>query len=92
MFQMGDEPWRKWANEMRSHLADTQSAEGHERGSWYFEGDDLGSERGGRLYSTAMALMILEVYYRHLPIYRRPSDRQRGRGTHPGPIPDPDHE
>ena len=32
---------------------------------------DLGSARGGRLYATAMATMILEVYYRHLPFYRR---------------------
>jgi hypothetical protein len=30
---------------------------------------DHGSERGGRLYCTSMATMILEVYYRHMPIY-----------------------
>ena len=24
---------------------------------------------GGRLYATAMAAMILEVYHRHLPVY-----------------------
>jgi hypothetical protein len=30
---------------------------------------DHGSEKGGRLYCTSMATMILEVYYRHMPIY-----------------------
>ena len=31
------------------------------------------ADRGGRLYCTAMAAMILEVYYRYLPIYREQS-------------------
>ena len=74
--QMEGEAWAKWFGQMRDYLIDTQSKEGHEKGSWYFEGDDLGSKRGGRLYATAMAVMILEVYYRHLPIYDRPKDRQ----------------
>jgi hypothetical protein len=76
MHQVGDEPWEKWRGKIINYLANTQSHEGHEAGSWYFEGGDLGCERGGRLYSTAMALMILEVYYRHLRIYDRPKDRQ----------------
>jgi hypothetical protein len=88
MHQMGGELRSRWNAAIREHLESTQSEEGHEKGSWYFEGDDLGSERGGRLYSTAMALMILEVYYRHLRIYDRPSDRQRSRETHPGLTPD----
>ena len=28
-----------------------------------------GARVGGRLYNTALATMILEVYYRHMPIY-----------------------
>jgi hypothetical protein len=27
-------------------------------------------EKGGRLYATSLALMTLQVYYRHLPMYR----------------------
>jgi hypothetical protein len=54
---------------MRDYLIETQSKSGHEAGSWYFDGTDLGSLAGGRLYCTAMATMILEVYYRHLPLY-----------------------
>jgi hypothetical protein len=34
------------------------------------QGSDHGFKKGGRLYCTSMATMILEVYYRHLPIYR----------------------
>ena len=45
-----------------------QDKVGHQRGSWFMRGDH-GSERAGRLYSTSMSTMILEVYYRHMPIY-----------------------
>lgn len=61
----------KWNTQIRKRLADSQAAEGHETGSWFFAPGDAGAARGGRLYCTAMATMILEVYYRHLPIYRK---------------------
>ena len=32
-------------------------------------GGDFGADRGGRLYSTSLSTMILEVYYRHMPLY-----------------------
>lgn len=37
------------------------------------EQDDVGraNPEGGRLYCTALATMILEVYYRHMPIYAK---------------------
>lgn len=66
------EEWVKWNNVMRDQLINTQAQKGHETGSWYEEGGHS-NERGGRLYCTAMATMILEVYYRHLPIYRSQS-------------------
>jgi hypothetical protein len=59
--------WQEWNKKMRDYLVRTQAAESHENGSWYFP--DLYGDRGGRLYNTAMALMILEVYYRHMPLY-----------------------
>ena len=59
--------WQAWNKKMRDYLVATQASESHENGSWYFP-DPLG-DRGGRLYNTAMALMILEVYYRHMPLY-----------------------
>ena len=47
----------------------TQSV-AHQTGSWHIPGD-IGADRGGRLYSTSLSTMILEVYYRHMPLYGR---------------------
>ena len=35
------------------------------------EQGDHGADSGGRLYCTSMATMILEVYYRHMPIFQK---------------------
>lgn len=59
-----------WNHRMREHLLRTQETGGHRRGSWDPSGADHG-KRGGRIYATSMALLTLEVYYRHLPYYRR---------------------
>jgi len=61
------EEWKKWNSVMRDQLVNSQAQKGHETGSWYVGGGH--GDRGGRLYCTAMATMILEVYYRHMPIY-----------------------
>lgn len=74
MRHYGGDAWRDWNAQIREYLVRCQSQEGHETGSWYFDGQDdaaLGAARGGRLRATAMATMILEVYYRYLPIYRK---------------------
>jgi hypothetical protein len=63
--------WKKWHDVMRDQLVNTQAKDGHAKGSWSFGGGDHGSNRGGRTYCTSMATMILEVYYRHMPIYRK---------------------
>ncbi len=60
--------WKRWNDRMRDYLVQTQSNQGHENGSWYFEHSH--SQKGGRLYNTAMAIMTLEVYYRYMPLYR----------------------
>ncbi|MCS7168036.1 MAG: terpene cyclase/mutase family protein [Gemmatales bacterium] len=39
-------------------------------GSWPPEYFDYGSH-AGRIYSTSLCILTLEVYYRHLPMYRR---------------------
>ena len=67
------EDWTKWNKVMRDQLVNSQATQGHEQGSWHMAKGDHGAEVGGRLYCTAMATMILEVYYRHLPIYRTQS-------------------
>jgi hypothetical protein len=68
----GGEQWKAWNAVMRDQLVNSQATRGTEAGSWYIAGDH-GSDRGGRIYCTSMATMILEVYYRHLPIYGKPA-------------------
>jgi Squalene-hopene cyclase C-terminal domain len=69
MRQYGGEPWEKWNEKMRDMMVASQDQKGHQLGSWHMRGDH-GAERGGRLYCTSLATMILEVYYRHMPIYK----------------------
>jgi hypothetical protein len=64
----GHEMWEKWNNKLRDTLVASQEKTGHQKGSW-FNGTDRWAKHGGRLFYTSMATMILEVYYRHMPIY-----------------------
>jgi hypothetical protein len=66
----GDE-WKQWNEVMRDFLIESQATKGRETGSWHF--NDSHGDVAGRLYSTALATMTLEVYYRHLPIYQKAS-------------------
>lgn len=67
MYLSGGEAWRRWNRQMKATLLDTQVVEGSNKGSWQPNG--LWAGYGGRTYSTAMAALTLEVYYRYLPIY-----------------------
>jgi len=70
------EEWKIWNQQMRDQLIHSQAKQGHEEGSWFTGNGDIGAAPGGRVYCTAMATMILEVYYRHMPIYRLQSIEQ----------------
>ncbi len=63
------ELWNKWNEQMREQLVGTQIKEGPGAGSW--DVTDPHGDAGGRIYQTTLSLLTLEVYYRHLPIYRR---------------------
>lgn len=67
MYQYGGSEWETWNRSMRKVLTETQRTEGDNAGSW----DPVGpwGPYGGRVYSTAMATLCLEVYYRFLPLY-----------------------
>jgi hypothetical protein len=69
LHHMEGKPWRKWNDEMKVLLPMHQEKRGRERGSWDPKGDRWG-DAGGRLYVTCLSLYTLEVYYRHLPLYR----------------------
>ncbi len=59
--------WDEWNQQLRDHLVASQVKTGHEAGSWHF--DNHWGNIGGRLYTTAMCAMTLEIYYRYLPLY-----------------------
>jgi hypothetical protein len=67
----GGPEWDKFNAELRDWLVKNQATDGGERGSWHFPNSisHRGPNEGGRLASTAFATMILEVYYRHMPLY-----------------------
>ncbi|MEX0938591.1 MAG: prenyltransferase/squalene oxidase repeat-containing protein [Pirellulales bacterium] len=67
MHHFHDQRWERWNVQMREHLIRTQATDGHEAGSWFFSARH--TDVAGRLFNTAMAVMILEVYYRHMPLY-----------------------
>jgi hypothetical protein len=71
MHHMEGDAWIAWNNKMKAMLLSTQAKNGHEAGSWY-DGvsSGIGVHKGGRLYLTSLATLILEVYYRHAPLYR----------------------
>ena len=68
MFHMQGEPWQQWNNALRDMLVETQVKEGHLSGTWDPKGE--WEDRAGRVYGTALRLLMLEVYYRHLPLYQ----------------------
>jgi hypothetical protein len=70
MHHMEGDAWRKWNAVMRQMLPERQVKEGKERGSWDPDGDAWGPT-AGRLYVTCLSTYMLEVYYRHLPIYTK---------------------
>jgi hypothetical protein len=70
MHHLEGEAWIAWDTAMKKLLLDTQATKDHEAGSWHAGVDGgHGAHAAGRLYCTSLATMILEVYYRHLPIY-----------------------
>ncbi len=77
MKQVGGETWKKWNEQMKNQLVTTQVNSGKSMGSWPADGKlSYGDNEGGTLYRTAMSIMILEVYYRYLPIYHEQADEE----------------
>jgi hypothetical protein len=75
MHHMGGKYWEDWNPKMRDALVKAQdpgndARRAHQRGSWDPKGDGHGGA-WGRVGQTSLSLLSLEVYYRHLPLYRR---------------------
>lgn len=72
MFHVGGEHWAAWNERLRPLLEKSQQQEGALAGSWLPAGQnrDRWGHAGGRHYVTTMHLLMLEVYYRHLPLFQ----------------------
>ncbi len=67
-FQYGGDPWNRWNSTLRDLLVSEQLQRGPFAGSWEPRGE--WGPYGGRIYTTAISTLCLEVYYRYLPLYK----------------------
>ena len=76
MHHYGGEKWKAWNLRMRDALVRSQDKSNNpwQNGSWDPTGDGHAAS-GGRLMYTSLALLTLEVYYRHLPLYYREDEK-----------------
>jgi beta-lactamase regulating signal transducer with metallopeptidase domain len=67
-----DADWVAWNHKLRQVLVETQVRQGCAAGSWDPDqpAPDAGNQGGGRLVTTSLSVLSLEVYYRYLPLFR----------------------
>jgi hypothetical protein len=75
MHNFADADWDTWNRKMRRVLIETQVKQGCATGSWNPEKPtiDRWGQNGGRLMTTSFSTLILEVYYRYLPLFKTDS-------------------
>jgi Squalene-hopene cyclase C-terminal domain/Prenyltransferase and squalene oxidase repeat len=79
LHNMKNKDWEKWNLKVREGLIGMQIKDGTcANGSWdpHFPMPDKWGLRAGRLYTTSLSTLTLEVYYRYLPLYRGYDDDQ----------------
>lgn len=74
MYQLQGVHWQRWNEALRRTLVASQRKDGPMAGSW--DTDTVWGGYGGRVYTTALATLSLEVYYRYLPLYLKGSGGQ----------------
>lgn len=78
MFQYQGPSWRRWNEALKATLLASQYHHGALKGSWNAE--TVWGGYGGRVYTTALAALCLEVYYRYLPLYKEVARRRTTSG------------
>ncbi|MCA9646654.1 MAG: hypothetical protein KC492_38470, partial [Myxococcales bacterium] len=66
----GEDRWRQWNIALKRTLLEHQETTGARRGSFEPVGH-WARNSGGRVYSTALCVLNLEIYYRYEPEYLR---------------------
>lgn len=67
LFHLQGDAWEAWNAALQQRLLESQETGGTLAGSW--PTNTVWGGYGGRVYTTAMNALCLEVYYRHLPLY-----------------------
>ena len=67
--------WQRWNEALQKTLLATQRFDGTLAGSW--DPDPVWGGCGGRAYSTALAGLCLQVYYRFLPLHIESAGRDK---------------
>ncbi len=75
MYYLQGTHWNRWNAALQRTLTANQRKTGPQAGSW--DPDTVWGGYGGRVYSTALATLCLEVYYRFLPLYLEASAPRR---------------
>lgn len=73
MYQLQGELWTAWNEALTETLLASQVTSGDLAGSW--QPDRVWGVHGGRVYSTALSCLCLEVYYRYLPLWQQQARR-----------------
>lgn len=68
MKNWGGKEWDRWNERLRDDLIGWQEKGGDAKGSWTPRDRDDYSKAGGRLLTTSLATLTLEVYYRYKPL------------------------
>ncbi|MCH5376836.1 MAG: hypothetical protein JJ992_22950, partial [Planctomycetes bacterium] len=67
LFQLQGPNWTVWNDHLQQRLLTLQETTGGGTGSW--PPKTVWGSYGGRVYTTALATLCLEVYYRFMPLY-----------------------
>ncbi|MCA8960669.1 MAG: terpene cyclase/mutase family protein [Planctomycetes bacterium] len=78
LFHVGGDHWSAWNTYLERSVLPLQAKSGHERGSWDPDPNWVGSA-GGRIATTAMCILMFEVYYRYTPLHERSENQSSGK-------------
>jgi hypothetical protein len=69
MYHVGGRPWQRWNERLTDVLIRRQIVAGADAGAW--PADGMWAGYGGKVFSTALSTLCLEVYYRYQPVYEK---------------------
>ncbi|MFM7740292.1 MAG: prenyltransferase/squalene oxidase repeat-containing protein, partial [Planctomycetota bacterium] len=69
MYHVGGRPWQRWNERLTEVLISRQIVAGADAGAW--PADGMWAGYGGRVFSTALSTLCLEVYYRYQPSHEK---------------------